>query len=85
MRKRQPRPHLHEANHIVREVRRSLSSVRLTSSAFSRRILVFGGFAPNAKLELRIGSLASDISSDADGRVRVELPRGSSIVEVLVP
>ena len=80
-----PRPHLHEANHIVRDVSRTPTSVRLTSSAFSRRILVFGGFAPNAELQMRIGSLASDISSDVNGRVRVELPRGTSVVEVLVP
>jgi len=78
-----PLPHIEQANHLLEEAALDPGGVRVRSKAFSRREIVFAGFPPGARIEVRLDGVAAEGRADARGRVAVVLPEpGSTLVEV---
>jgi len=77
-----PRPHVEQANHILRDVRLDANGVALGSAAYSRREIGFAGFPPGADLSLEVDGVESTRLADETGRAVVTLDPGSGSIRI---
>ncbi|MDJ0520773.1 MAG: hypothetical protein QNJ90_01725, partial [Planctomycetota bacterium] len=80
------RPHLVEANHPVTDVALDKGGAVLSSTAYVPRVIVLGGYAPNAEVRAALDERSEVRKTDEQGRLRLELPAGGPTrIEVRTP
>lgn len=77
-------PYIAEANHVLHDVALTADAATCRSEAFSRREIVFAGFAPGDAVTVEVDGDAHAENADAHGQVTVVLPEpGNSFVTVV--
>ena len=80
------RPHVREANCLLKEAGLGERGVSVTAVAHNPRTVVFAGFPPRTEVEVRLDDVMRQARTDADGRIAVRLPEpGKTRVVVAVP